>query len=226
MGRLALLAVVVGFFSLGLAQPAAAVIVDSADDSFVVDFGGNIGGNDVAGLTASARVDVESISSNRIVLSIRLQNTSTSLWQSSRVSAFGFDTGPNVSSATLTSSVFGNVNLDGRFPNGFGGVDVCIINNRNNCSGGGGGGLNLGQSTQLLLTLNFHGPITAVELDNFGVRYQSLTSTSLGFAGASGTGIPGSPNNPIPEPRSTAMFILGGLIVAALVHKQVLTARS
>jgi hypothetical protein len=214
---------VVGFALLAFAGPAFAVTVDSADDSFTVDFGGNIEGSDVPGLTASALFEVESISGDTLVLSITLTNTSNELWESARISALGFDTDPSIESASLSSAVFGNVNLGGSFPNGFGSVDVCVINNRNNCNGGRSGGLNLGESTQFLLTLNFHDSISAVELENFGVRYQSLTSEELGFDGDSGTGRPG---NPIPEPGSTAMFLIGGVIVAGVVRRQVLTTRS
>jgi hypothetical protein len=204
------------------AGTASAVTVDSAGDTFTIDFGGNVEGDDVPGLSAQAVFDVESISGNTLVLDIRLTNTSSILWESARVSALGFNTGPNVVSATLGSSVYSNVNLGGRFPNGFGGLDLCVINNRNNCTGGRSGGLDIGEFTDLTLTLNFAEPITSVDLDNFGVRYQSLTSKKLGFRGDSGTGMPGSP---IPEPRSTAMLLLGGLLVAALARKQVLTAR-
>lgn len=197
-------------------------MVDSAGDSFTVDFGGNIDGVDVTGLAAQAVLEVESISGNTLVLNVTLSNTSSVLFETSRVSAFGFDTNPDVVSASLDSSVFNNVNMGGSFPNGFGSVDLCVINNRNNCNGGRGGGLAVGESTQLTLTLNFHDPITAVDFENFGVRYQSLSSSTLGFSGESGTG---SPTSAIPEPRSTALFLLGALFVVGLARKQVLTAR-
>jgi hypothetical protein len=221
-GSRTLLGVVCGLALFALAGSASAVTVDGAGDTFTIDFGGNIEGDDVAGLTAQAVFEVESISGNTLVLGIRLTNTSSVLWETSRVSAFGFNTGPEISSAALGSDTYSNVNLGGRFPNGFGGLDLCVINNRNNCSGGRNGGLSIGEFTDLTLTLNFVGPVSAVELDNFGVRYQSLTSKELGFSGDSGTG---TPSSPIPEPRSMAMFLLGGLLVAALARKQVLTAR-
>lgn len=203
---------------------AVAATVDSVGDSFTVLFAGNIAGSDVAGLSASALVSVESIANRTLVLNVTLTNTSTVLWESARVSAFGFDTNPNVVSAQLDSDVYRNVNLNGHFPNGFGSLDLCVINNRNNCSGGGRGGLTRGESEVMTLTLHFRNPVTSVELDNFGVRYQSLTSSALGFNGASGTGT-GNPSSPIPEPRSTAMYLLGGLAVAGLVRKQALTSR-
>ncbi len=214
------LACIVAF--AGLSGNAAAGPVGSVGDSFSVVFGGNIGGVDVPGLSTSAVFDVASISNRTMVLDVTLTNTSTVLWETARVSAFGFNTNPEIASASVSSSVFGNVNLGGHFPNGFGSVDLCVINNRNNCTGGGGGGLGRGQSTTVRLTLNFHNPVTTVELDNFGVRYQSLTSSALGFSGASGTG---RPSNPIPEPRSTVLFLVGGLVVAGLIRKQVVAAR-
>lgn len=201
---------------------AAAATIDSLDDTVDITFGGNIGGEDVAGLAASAHISVESIVGNTLVLNVTLTNTSTVLWEDARVSAFGFDTNPDVVSASLDSSVYRNVNLGGQFPNGFGSVDLCVINNRNNCSGGGRGGLNIGESTVMQLTLNFASPVSSVELEGFGVRYQSLTSGALGFNGSSGTG---TPSTPIPEPRSAAMFLLGGLLVAGVLRKQVLTTR-
>lgn len=218
--------VVVGFvFVAGLAgfsSRAAAVTVDSVGDSFTVNFGGNIEGVDVSGLSASALFEVTSISGNTLVMDITLTNTTSILWESARVSAFGFDTNPEIVSASVDSTVFSNVNLGGQFPNGFGAVDLCVINNRNNCTGGRGGGLDIGGSTVLTLALTFQNPVTAVELDGFGVRYQSLTSSALGFDGDSGTG---RPSNPIPEPRSTAMYLLGGLLVAGLIRKQLVAAR-
>lgn len=218
--------VVVGFvFIAGLAgfsSGASAVTVDSVGDSFTVNFGGNVEGVDVSGLSASALFEVTSISGNTLVMDITLANTTSILWESARVSAFGFDTNPEIVSASVDSAVFSNVNLDGQFPNGFGSVDLCVINNRNNCNGGASGGLGIGGSTVVTLSLTFQNPVTAVELENFGVRYQSLTSSALGFDGDSGTG---RPSNPIPEPRSTAMFLLGGLLVAGLIRKQLVAAR-
>ncbi|MBM4334327.1 MAG: hypothetical protein FJ108_00245 [Deltaproteobacteria bacterium] len=206
----------------GFSSRAAAVTVDSVGDSFTVNFGGNIKGVDVSGLSASALFEVTSISGNTLVMDITLTNTTSVLWESARVSAFGFNTNPEIVSASVDSTVFANVNLGGQFPNGFGSVDLCVINNRNNCTGGRKGGLTIGQSTGITLSLTFQNPISAVDLDNFGVRYQSLTSSALGFDGASGTG---RPSNPIPEPRSTAMYLLGGLLVAGLIRKQLVAAR-
>lgn len=220
--RRAVVGVVIVAGLAGFSSRAAAVTVDSVGDSFTVNFGGNVEGVDVSGLSASALFEVTSISGNTLVMDITLTNTTSVLWESARVSAFGFDTNPEIVSASVDSTVFANVNLGGQFPNGFGSVDLCVINNRNNCNGGAGGGLNIGGSTVVTLSLSFENPISAVELENFGVRYQSLTSSALGFDGDSGTG---RPSNPIPEPRSTAMFLLGGLLVAGLVRKQLVAAR-
>ncbi|MBE9140720.1 PTPA-CTERM sorting domain-containing protein [Nodosilinea sp. LEGE 07088] len=58
-----------------------------------------------------------------------------------------------------------------------------------------------------MATLNFNGPISEVTLSNFGVRYQSITGTSLG---TSGTG----KGTPIPTPALLPGLV--GLGVAAL----------
>jgi len=204
---------------------ASAVEITGAGQSFDISLDGNIGGTDVAGLTGAASFDVVSFNANQIVLDVTLTNTSNSvLWQSARISAFGFNSDPNIVSASLSSDVFNNVILGGQFPNGFGSIDLCVINNRNNCTGGRNGGLLIGRSETMQLTLNYNGPISSINFDNFGVRYQSLSSSQLGFNGASGTGH-GTVSNPIPEPRSTALFLLGGLLVVGVVRKQVLTAR-
>ena len=107
-------AAVLGFAAFFVPGAAAGItidsaIVDSVGDTFTVEFGGNIEGSDVPGLTSSATFEVEAITSNQIVLAITLENTTGDPWESARISALGFDTDIDVSSATLVSSVFGTV---------------------------------------------------------------------------------------------------------------------
>jgi hypothetical protein len=51
---------------------------------------------------------------------------------------------------------------------------------------------------------------------HLGVRYASADHPDGWILSASSA--------PIPEPRSTAMFLLGGIVVAAVIRRQVLTA--
>jgi hypothetical protein len=192
--------------------PAFAVPIDSVGDTFTVEFGGNIATEDVAGLTASATFLVTEFdaAAGRVVLQISLENTSdVALWQNSRVSALGFDVNGDIGTAS-TSGLFQHAVLGGKFPNQFGPVDVCVIDNSNNCSGGGSGGLQIGESGVITLTLNFAGPIGSVDLTNFGVRYQSLVSPELGIQEASGTGH----GEVVPEPRLLGLLGLAGLALA------------
>jgi len=191
-----------------LASAASAVPISSTGDTFTVSFDGNIATNPVAGLAASATFLVTELdaSAGRVVLQISLSNTSDAgLWQSTRASAIGFDVDASLASASV-SGLFQHAITGGKFPNQFGPVDVCAVDNRNNCSGGQDGGVTLGQSGVITMTLNFAGPITSLELTNFGVRYQSLTSSELGFFGDSGTG-----TGRVPEPRALALLGAAGL---------------
>jgi hypothetical protein len=194
------------------AAPALAVPIDSVGDTFRVEFDGNVAGNDVAGLTASASFLVTEFdaASGRVVLEITLENTTdTSLWRTARVSALGFDVGRDIETAS-TSGLFQHAVLGGKFPNQFGPVDVCVIDNRNNCSGGRNGGVQIGKNGSITLALDLAGPISSVDLTNFGIRYQSLRSPGRGCDEASGTGH----GAVVPEPRLLGLLGIAGLALA------------
>jgi len=191
-----------------LAPAADAVPIDAVGDTFRVDFDGNVATQEVPGLTASATFLVTELdaAAGHVVLQISLSNTSDAgLWQSTRASAIGFDVDASLASASV-SGLFQHALTGGKFPNQFGPVDVCAVDNSNNCSGGQNGGVTLGQDGVITLTLSFAGPIDSLELTNFGVRYQSLTSSELGFCGDSGTG-----TGRVPEPRVLALLGAAGL---------------
>ena len=194
--------------ALSFATAANAVPVDSVGDTFTVNFDGNVATTSVAGLTASATFLVTEFdaAAGRVVLQISLTNTSSpSLWQSSRVSAVGFDVDGGLAGASA-SGLFQSAVTGGHFPNQFGPIDVCAIDNSNNCTGGRNGGLSLGQSGVVTMTLTFSGPISSLDLANFGVRYQSLNSSQLEISEGSGTG-----HGAVPEPRTLALLGAAGL---------------
>jgi hypothetical protein len=215
--RPALSLTVVALSVILLAAPASAIFIDAANvgDVYTVQFDGNVSGTTVAGLTAAADVQVVSYSGGQLVLDITLANTTnTSLVSSSRVSGMGFDVSTAVKSAsTVSGGLFQNAVTGGKLPNGFGGLDVCITDNRNNCSGGGNGGVTVGQSgtTRLALALGSSG---LVELTNFGVRYQSV-----GPNGLSGTGQPGITPG-IPEPGAFLVFAAGAGLVGLTARRR------
>jgi hypothetical protein len=191
-----------------LASSANAISIDALGNTFTVDFDGNVETQPVPGLSAQATFLVTEFdgAAGRVTLEISLANTAdASIWKSARISAIGFDVDAPLADAEA-GGLFSHAVLGGKFPNQFGPVDVCAIDNAHNCSGGRWGGVKLGKSGVLTLTLQFDGPIAALDLTNFGVRYQSLTSKSLELCDASGTG-----RGTVPEPRALALLGAAGL---------------
>lgn len=210
--------------------------VDAAQDlgkSFQVTFDGNVNRTAVQGLSSLAKLTLTSFTNNQAIFNIELSNTSNN-GVTSRTSALGFDIADaTVTSASVVSgSVFTNAVLNDAFPNGFGNIEVCFINNATNCKGGGGTGNNSGVLTGQ--TGSFSASITLKEsaqkfaMSNFGVRYQSINDGGT-LSGASGTGrgtpspIVTKPKQPtsIPEPATgTAIFLAGAGLLSAGRKKQ------
>ncbi|BAZ16852.1 hypothetical protein NIES4071_87300 [Calothrix sp. NIES-4071] len=161
---------------------------------------------------------------------IKLFNTSSS-GITSRTSALGFNTslGSNLNmnpvgtaanadgsgdTRVLTQASGGIGTLftndrSGSFPNTFGNVDVCFTNG-NTCQGGSNGGVFTGNqdnsSSRFTAVLAFNGIINSFDLDNFGVRYQSINGSANGttFNGDSGTGRGKVKRRKVSEPATAA----------------------
>ncbi|BAU11736.1 hypothetical protein LEP3755_22390 [Leptolyngbya sp. NIES-3755] len=191
---------------------------------FRINFDGNVSTNTVSGLTSFVDLTFKGFTTqngNTIATFDALLDNTSSGDIFSRVSGFGFDTSGTLLSAT-TNGLFNRSHLDGSFPNQFGNVDVCF-NSGSNCQGGSNGGVS--NSTSLpgtfdsgnfSFTLALSGSVNTLSLSNFGVRYQSIDSTSLNLSGASGTGRgtsitvnppstnpPTNPNPPANPPTNT-----------------------
>jgi hypothetical protein len=202
--------------AISLAASASAYTITSSTTPFDVYLGGNVGGTDYPDLTATATFSIVSWSGSTVVLGITIDNTAGANWEGATVSAIGFDTDPDVVSASSTG-VFTGAFVGGSFPNNFGSVDVCAISKNNpsqpvnNCNGGNGG-VTIGTSGSLQLTLSFSGPVSSIDLSNLGIRWQQLNSQLYGIVDGSGTGgeVP-----PIPEPSAAVVFGIGALILGA-----------
>ena len=203
---------------------AGPITLADVGDTLTIKFDGNVGGADVANLTSEIDFTLTAFDEifNFVTFDVIVRNTSTAPLTDSRVSAFGFDANPDVLNGTSTSTEFSYVNTGGQFPNNFGNIEVCVIDNQNNCTGGGGSGIEMGQSSGIFqLTLNFADLADTLFLDNFGVRYQSISG--LGYSGASGTGVGTDDNFPPPPPppppvvpEPSSMLLLGtGLAIGA-----------
>jgi hypothetical protein len=194
------------------ASPAAAAdyLFDTTGDNYTLLFDG-FGGDPVAeipGLSSSLLLTLTGgLGTSTLTFSYTLTNTSTVGGAASRVAGFAFDSTPNVHSSTGSGSPsgsFDNINVNGSYPNGIGGVEVCLTGNAGNaCSGGGNAGATLTTPATGSFNLVYGSSLSSVTLSDFYVRYQSLTG--LGDIGsATGSEVPG-----VPEPATWAMLLIG-----------------
>lgn len=161
-----------------VAAPAAAEPITLSNtaigSSFAVDYNGYTGSGTIDGLLGSALFTLTGTTATSYTFSYSVSNESTSPITTSRISGFGFNTDPNIAGASSTGT-FSQVGTYSNVPN-VGTVDVCFKGGGGGkCAGGGGGGVDFGQTGTGSLTLNFSSPLTSLTLDDFFVRYQSIS---------------------------------------------------
>jgi len=188
------------------AAPATAVTVLSWNSTDLgvtqsADFNGIVEGVVTPGLTASIDYTLQSVAANTWTFAYSVENTSSAPITASRVSVFGFDVTPDISTSTSTGE-YDNFTANGNVPQ-IGVREACY--SQVNCAGGGGGGATLGQTLDGTFTLTFAGAETDLSLENLFVRYQSIDGP--GLDGDSGTGV--SDGAVIPEPGTWLVMILG-----------------
>ncbi|MHA7873210.1 MAG: cistern family PEP-CTERM protein [Hyphococcus sp.] len=209
-------------FFAGCAAHAAVITVDlstanDGDDLGDVFFNGLVDGSETAGLTGAANFSFAGVSfasgETTVLLDVTLSNTSGGAITDSIITAFGFDTDPDLidAGATPDGDPFDDDFQTNVFFPGGPTVEVCFSNNPvgANCSGNNaGGGVAFGVSEMFQIALVFSGDITdaMVTLDNFGVRYQGIDSSVLDDA--SGFGVMTNPPE-IPVPAAVWAMGLG-----------------
>ena len=192
--------------ALLVATPVSANIVSydgtnyNPGDVIGISFTGQSGGLPVAGLSADLSLTFLSVdASGDYLFSWVLTNTST-LNPLSEVTAFGFNTDPNITGATVTGS-FTNTS-SGSISNGFF-VEFCATGGPT-CAGGAstgdgvGGGSFAGNLTLLFAGATDPGTVT---LSQPIVRFQSTGANGQGSA----IGVP----TVVPEPATWAMLLIG-----------------
>lgn len=180
-------------FTLG-SDSVDGITASDIGESFTVQFDGNVDTNDVPGLSSEAVFTLTSFAGGVAGFDVLLSNTSSG-GITSRTSVVGFDTNPDISAATASGD-FDIAVLGSSLPNQFGSIEVCFKGSGgpSNCQGGGGDGATPGNDIDFSLTLTFASGTTSFDMNNFGVRYQSINGN--GFSGDSGTGN----GTPVPEP--------------------------
>ena len=192
--------------------------------SAVLDFNGFVGtpAGVIAGLTAKLTLSFVSITSNMIGgntfnFGYSLDNNASAPVTASRISRFGFDVNPDITSASSTG-VYNFADMGGNQPNNVGTVEVCFKDTDNGGCTGGPGGLTLGQSGSGTLSLAFNSNQSAITLSNFFQRYQSLSYPGTTEGSASGQVT--TPSSPVPEPAAWMLMILCFAGIGFAMRKQ------
>jgi hypothetical protein len=207
---------------LGGPTASAAVVLGSnnVNNTFTISFNGFTGSpaGVIPGLSANIQFTLAGYSStansSSWVFNYIINNTSGAPVTASRLSTFGFDTDPNVNTATTSASgIFSNITYNANQPNQAPDVELCFSSQ--SCPGGGGGGVTQGNSGSGSFTLGFASAITQLTLSDFVIRWQSLTYP--GVTGGSGSGIetgcvgPNCEDRNVPEPGTLALLGLGAI---------------
>ena len=202
---------------------ATTITVDPSQvgSSFTVNYDGFSDGNTIAGLTGSTTFRLTGVTDTSYTFDYSVANTSSDPIDASRISIFGFNTNPDIDSASSTGMF--DMASSGNVPSGFGQVEVCFKGaGGNNCSGGGGEGVMIGDSTAGSLTLNFADAIDQLTLSDFFVRYQAIegagnvtSAIGRGMEGGSSGGSTGgstggsSGGTPVPAPAGVLLLAAG-----------------
>lgn len=201
-----------------LATPALAdpITLGAGDvgTSFTLDYNGFTGDDGViAGLGGSTTFTLTGVTPTSYTFDYSVANT-TGDGLTSRISSFAFDTNPDIDSASSTGT-FDYAVIDSNYPNGIGNVDVCFKGGASSSCGGNSGGVTTGNTGTGSLALGFDDPISSLTLDNFFVRYQSITGAG-GITSASGAATSSggtSSGTDVPEPAMVLLFALGAAAV-------------
>ena len=210
--------------TLATAAHANPITVDAGDigTSYTVNYDGYADGQVIDGLTGQATFTLTGVGDNSYSFDYSLTNTSSDPIDASRISIFGFNTDPTITSADSTG-MFDRTVTDANVPSGFGRVDVCFKGAGGpNCSGGGGVGVDIGDTESGSLTLNFSELPDQLTLSDFFVRYQAIdgegapgsaigrgTPSSTSSGGSTGSTGGSTGGTPVPAPGALWLFAAG-----------------
>ncbi len=199
---------------LALAVPASA-LTNVGDKLTIPGFVSTVSGTAIPGLTGSLELEVLGKSGKDWTLGYTIKNLAdASKFESARISAFGFNTEPDIDKTFYLSGPYTTL-TSGNVPEGFGKVEFCGSAGPN-CAGGAGGGTTLGDTSTGSFTLRLESLANSLVISNQYIRWQSLDSKHYDFVGESGVGTPGA----VPEPASWAMLIVGFGAVGTIARRR------
>jgi len=208
----------------GGSTASAAVLINSSNVgySFTTDYTGLVGSGSTNLVSGLSTFTFTGLSNNGLTYNFNYSMTNDSS-VSSRLTSFGFDVDPNVSSASSTG-YFASANLNNNYPSGVGTIDVCFEADSNGNCTGGPAGLNANQTGTGSFALTFSQVMASVSLDSFVTRFQSINPTINGSSSGVGIGSVVSNTgggNPIvaPEPATWMMLISGFLLIGGIMRR-------
>ncbi len=212
--RFSSLAFAAAFAGAMIASPALAdpILLDGGDvgESFTIKYDGFSGGTTIDGLTAETTFTLTGVTDTTYSFDYVVRNT-TSGGVDSLVSSFAFNTNPDIAGASSTGD-YNFVVTDSSYPNGIGNVDVCFKGGNSGSCAGNSGGVTTGGTGTGTLTLSFSDPLTSLTLDDFFVRYQSITGAGA-ISSASGQQISSSTSGGTSVPEPGMLGILGAALI-------------
>ena len=206
-----------------LAEP---IMLDSSriGESFTIDYDGFADGQTIDGLSAQTIFTLTAINGSTYEFDYSVTNTSNS-GVDARISSFAFNTDPDIQSASSTGT-YNFVVTDRNYPNGIGTVDVCFKAGKSGSCAGNKGGLFAGETGTGTLSLDFLTAPTSLTLDDFFVRYQSVTGAG-NITSASGKQVSStsststsSGGTPVPAPGGMLALFAMALLGFGLVRRR------
>ena len=207
-----LIASVLTMVAIAIASPALADPITLGDGdvgkTFTFDFDGYTNGDEtIEGLTSRITFTLLGISSDGKTYNFGYDAGNTSTTSTGTLTGFAFNVDPDITGVDATGT-FDFAQLDGRYPNQIGKIDVCFkAKDGGSCAGAGSGqdGLQNGQSGSGTFALYFADPNASITLSDFFVRYQGVNGdgSASGKVTSSSSSTGGTP---VPEPGMLGLF--------------------
>ncbi|TZG28161.1 PEP-CTERM sorting domain-containing protein [Sphingomonas montanisoli] len=206
-----------------MAPASAGIVINSnaAGQSFAMAYTGLVGGVTTNNVTAQGNFTFTSVSNAGKTFNFTYNMLNNSNYDS-RLSSFGFNAAPNISSVSSTG-YFGYSNTNANYPQGIGNIEICFTAVSNGTCTGNGAGLtsNPDQSGSGTFALTFANAMSSIELSDFAVRFQSINPKINGSSSGVGTGsligLDGGVVGAAPDPATWMLMLTGfGLVGMAM----------